>query len=243
VKLATTTSTENSGLLEVLLPPFEQRHNVKVDVIAVGTGKALALGRNGDVDVVLVHAPDAEEEFVESGFGVNRRPVMYNHFVIIGPAEDPAGIRELGSGVKAMERVAANLACFVSRGDDSGTDKKEKALWKAAGISPEGSWYVETGQGMGATLRVADEKRGYTLTDRGTYLAFRDKINMEVLCEGGKAMLNPYSIIVVNPLRHPHVRYMESMMLIAWTTSPEGREIISRFKVGAEQLFQPLPAK
>lgn len=242
VRLATTTSTENSGLLDVLLPDFEKGYNIKVDVIAVGTGKALALGRNGDVDVVLVHAPEAEKEFVDSGFGVNRRAVMYNDFVVIGPAEDPARIKGLASAVTAMQRIAASRSSFVSRGDDSGTHKKERHIWKAADISPEGSWYVETGQGMSATLRVVDEKRGYTLTDRGTYLAYRDKMELDVLCEGDEALYNPYSIISVNPLRHPHVKYMQSMMLIAWITSPEGREIISGFKVGTDRLFHPLPA-
>jgi tungstate transport system substrate-binding protein len=241
LKLATTTSTDNSGLLEVLLPPFEEKYNIKVDVIAVGTGKALALGRNGDADVVLVHAREAEDEFVDSGYGVNRRDVMYNDFVIAGPVGDPAGIRGMTDAPKALAKIAAAQAPFASRGDDSGTHKKELLLWGSTEIEPVGEWYMETGQGMGATLQIADEKLGYVLADKGTYIAYRSKTDLEVLCEGDLSLYNPYGIIAVNPLKHPQVRYMEAMMLIAWVTSPEGRDIISNFKTDGEIMFHPLP--
>ncbi len=240
IKLATTTSTDNSGLLEALLPPFEKRFGVQVDVIAVGTGKALKLGENGDVDAVLVHAREAEDRFVADGFGVNRRDVMYNDFVLAGPRTDPAGISGLPDVVAALIAISAKGAPFLSRGDDSGTHKKEKALWKAAGITPDGSWYLESGQGMGPTLLIADEKRGYTLTDRGTFLAYRGRVELVVLSEGDRRLFNPYGIIAVDPARHPHARYVLAMALIGWMTSQEGQRIIADFRVGNETLFHPM---
>ncbi len=241
LRLATTTSTDNSGLLDVLLPPFEEKYNVKVDVIAVGTGKALALGRNGDVDVVLVHAREDEDEFVKAGHGVNRRDVMYNDFVIAGPLADPAGIRGMADASKALAKIADAKAPFLSRGDESGTHKREMSLWKSAGITPSGRWYMETGQGMGATLQVAAEKRGYLLADIGTYIAYKNKVELDILCEGDPLLHNPYGIIAVNPAGHPHVRYVEAMMLIAWVTSPEGQRIIERFEKDGEALFHSWP--
>ncbi len=241
LRLATTTSTDNSGLLEALVPPFEEKYNIKVDVIAAGTGKALTLGRNGDVDVVLVHAREAEDQFVTGGYGVNRRDVMYNDFVILGPPNDPAAIRGSEQASQALRKIAAAKAPFISRGDDSGTHKKEVSVWNAARVSPGGTWYMETGQGMGASLQVANEKRGYVLADRGTYIAYRDKLALDILCEGDPVLHNPYGIIAVNPARHPHVRYMEAMMLIAWITSPEGQRIIEGFKSDGEMLFYPWP--
>lgn len=238
IRMATTTSTENSGLLNELLPPFEKMFSVKVDVIAVGTGKALKLGENGDVDVVFVHARKAEDNFVEEGFGVNRRDVMYNDFVIVGPEDDPAFIRG-NDGVEALTKIFYNKSFFVSRGDESGTHKKEKELWKIKDIEPEGKWYLETGQGMGATLQLADEKQAYTLIDRGTYIAYKDKVNLVILCEGDKRLFNPYGIIAVNPKRHPHTNYIHAMALIGWVTSPEGQEIIGDFKKGGKVLFHP----
>jgi tungstate transport system substrate-binding protein len=240
IRLATTTSTDNSGLLSVLLPPFEQKYNVKIDVIAVGSGKALKLGENGDVDVVLVHARNAEDEFIEKGFGVNRRDVMYNDFVIVGPKDDPAGIKEKATAAEALSAIAETKAPFISRGDNSGTHQKEKDLWKSAGIQPEGAWYMEAGQGMGAILTIADEKNAYTLTDRGTLLAYTDKLDLVVLFEGDPELFNPYGIIAVNPAVHPYVDYMGAMMLIAWITSPEGQKIIGSFKVNNQPLFIPL---
>ena len=239
LRLATTTSTENSGLLDVLLPPFEQASGVKVDVIAVGTGKALKLGENGDVDVVLVHARAAEEAFVADGFGVERRAVMHNDFVVVGPREDPAGLKEATTAVAAFQLLALGRVPFVSRGDDSGTHKKEKQLWQAAGIEPHGEWYVSTGQAMGAVLRIADEKQACALTDRGTYLARAGKIELAVLVEGDPALFNPYGVIAVSPKRHPAVRYDLASKLIDYLTGAEGQRLIADYKVNGEPLFIP----
>ncbi len=239
LKLATTTSTDNSGLLVELLPPFETRYGIAVDVIAVGTGKALKLGETGDVDAVLVHARAAEDAFVAAGYGVNRRDVMHNDFVLLGPASDPAGVKGLVDAAEALRRIASSRSPFASRGDDSGTHKKEKALWTAAGVSPGGRWYMETGQGMGATLTVADEKAAYVLTDRGTYLAFRDRIDLPILAEGDPRLFNPYGIIAVNPARHEGIAYVEAMLLIAWVTSPRGQAIIGGFRKEGKVLFHP----
>jgi tungstate transport system substrate-binding protein len=237
LRLATTTSTDNSGLLKALNPPFEQAHDAKVDVIAVGTGKALKMGQNGDVDVVLVHAPPAEEAFVAAGFGVERAPVMHNDFVLIGPAADPAGARG-NVAAAALARIAKAGATFVSRGDDSGTHKKEKALWAAADIVPKGRWYLAVGQGMGAVLTIADDKDAYTLTDRGTYLAYRDKLGLTVLVEGDPALFNPYHVIIVNPARHPHVKLDLARAYVAYLTGP-GQSVIAGFKAHGRQLFHP----
>ena len=238
IKLATTTSTENSGLLYVLLPPFEKKFNVKVDVIAVGTGKALKLGENGDVDIVFVHARKAEDAFIEHGFGVNRRDVMYNDFVIVGPQNDPAGVKD-ESAPEAFRNIADKRWFFTSRGDESGTNIKEMNLWELAGIQPAGEWYLETGQGMGATLQIADEKKAYCLVDRGTFIAFEKKTDLVILCEGDERFFNPYSIIAVNPSLHPHVKYSYSMALIGWVTSPAGQKIIGDFKKDGKVLFFP----
>ena len=239
LKMATTTSTENSGLLAALLPPFEKKFNVRVDVIAVGTGKALRLGENGDVDVVFVHARTAEDRFVNKGYGVNRRDVMYNDFIIVGPKEDPGRVKGIEDVAMALKKIAAAKALFASRGDDSGTHKKERALWEAAEFLPEGSWYMETGQGMGATLQIADEKRAYTMTDRGTYIALEGKIDLPILVEGDGRLFNPYGIIAVNPARHPHVNYEYAMALVGWVTSVKGQKIIADYKKFGEALFHP----
>lgn len=239
LRFATTTSTDNTGLLADILPPFEQKYGVKVDVIAVGTGRALKLAENGDVDVVLVHAPEAEKEFVDKGFGINRRDVMYNDFVLVGPKADSAGTKNASNAVEALRLIADTKAPFISRGDESGTHKKEKAIWGSASIQPEGEWYVEAGQGMGAVLNMADEKQAYTLTDRGTWLAFKDKLELEILFEGDPKLFNPYGIIAVNPAVHPHVDYMNAMLLIAWFTSPEGQKRITEYKKHGQALFVP----
>ncbi len=239
IRMSTTTSTENSGLLARLLPPFEETWGCRVDVIAVGTGKALRLGANGDVDVVLVHARPAEDKFVADGYGVNRRDVMHNDFVVLGPADDPAGVRGSGSAAEALRRIARAEASFVSRGDDSGTHKKEKSLWAAVGLEPGGAWYKEAGQGMGAVLRMADELGAYTLSDRGTYLAFREKLGLRIVYEGDPALANPYGIIAVNPARYPDANYEGAMCLIGYITGPRGQRIIKQFKKGGEQLFFP----
>ena len=260
LRLATTTSTDNSGLLSVLLPPFEKKFDMKVDVIAVGTGAALKLGENGDADVLLVHAPSREESFVEAGFGVNRRNVMYNDFVIIGPKDDPAEISGEKDVGKVLARIDRNGAIFISRGDDSGTHIKEQSIWKDSGVplkevkkmiskkgkdrevqyvGPEGSWYLSIGQGMGAALMMADEKRAYTLTDRGTYLAYKDKLDLEILSQGDKRLHNPYGIIAVNPERFKKINYFGAMELIAWMTSVEGQKIIGDFHIAGDVLFHP----
>jgi len=243
LKLSTTTSTENSGLLYELLPPFEKKFNIKVDVISVGSGKAIKLGENGDADVVLMHERDLEDKFVADGYGVNRRDVMHNDFVIIGPTADPAGIRKAKTAAEAFKLIAKKRATFVSRGDKSGTHSKELSLWMKAGVTPGGSWYMESGMGMGEVLIMAYEKGAYTLTDRGTYLAFQKggKINLPILFEGDSTLFNPYGIIAVNPARHPSVNYIMAMALIGWVTSPEGQRIIADFgkgKYGAP-LFYP----
>jgi len=245
LKMSTTTSTDNSGLLEVLLPPFEDAFNVRVDVIAVGTGKALKLGENGDVDVVFVHARAAEDKFVADGFGVNRRNVMYNDFVLVGPEEDPAKIKAVKTATEAFKKISGTQAQFISRGDDSGTHKKEKAIWAEAGITPEGKWYQEAGQGMGAVLTIANDKRAYTMSDRGTYLAFSDKVDLHVLSEGDPILYNPYGIIAVNPAKYPHANYTKAMALIGWVTSQKGQKIIKEFgkdKFGTP-LFYPMVIK
>lgn len=239
VRLATTTSTDNSGLLAVLLPPFEKKWGLTADVIAVGTGRALKLGENGDVDVVLVHAREAEYEFIEKGFGTDRRDVMHNDFIIVGPESDPAGLMKTGDAIEALELIARAKAPFISRGDDSGTHKKEKKLWSLVGMKPGSRWYMEAGQAMGAVLLMADEKRAYTLTDRGTWIAYGAKLDLEIMLEGDPRLHNPYGIIAVNPAVHPHVNYEGAMLLIGWVTSPEGQSIIADFKRDGQPLFFP----
>ncbi len=240
LRLSTTTSTENSGLLAVVLPPFEQRYHLKVDVIPVGSGKALKLAENGDVDVVLSHAPALEEAFMRAGFGVNRRDVMYNDFIVVGPPADPAHIRGSTGAADAFKKLAAAAALFVSRGDESGTHEKEKEIWRAAGISPAGSWYVSAGQGMGAVLLMANERQAYTLADRGTYLAYKQRDELVILEEDDPLLFNPYTITAVNPARHPQAKYMEAMQLIAWLTSPAGQQLIGSFKQDGQVLFHPV---
>ena len=240
LRLSTTTSTENSGLLYELLPPFEKQFNVKVDVISVGTGKALKLGENGDTDVVLVHARSLEDTFVADGYGVNRRDVMHNDFVIVGPSTDPAEIRTAKTAAETLKRIAKKKSPFVSRGDQSGTHNKELSLWTEAQVTPSGSWYIESGRGMGEVLIMAHEKGAYTLTDRGTYLAFQKegKIALPVLFEGDPTLFNPYGIIAVNPDRHPSANYVMAMALIGWVTSPGGQKIIAEY--GREKYGAPL---
>lgn len=239
LRVSTTTSTENSGLLKVLLPLFEKICDCKVDVIAVGTGKALKLGEAGDVDVVLVHAREMEDKFSADGFGVNRKDVMYNDFVIIGPSSDPAGVKGAKTAAEALSRMASKNAVFISRGDDSGTYQKEKEIWKIAGITPKGSGYVEAGQGMGEVINMATERQGYTLADRGTYIAYKKKSDLVLLYEGDKTLFNPYGVIAVDPKKHPHVKYDLAMKLIEFLISKEGQGIIANFKVNGEQLFFP----
>ena len=240
LRLATTTSTDNSGLLAALHPPFELASGIKVDVIAVGTGKALKLGENGDVDVLLAHAPAAERAFVAAGFGVERLPVMRNDFVLLGPAADPAAVKGTASIHQALRAVAARRAAFISRGDESGTHKKERALWRAAGLRPRGDWYLAVGQGMGATLKIAADKQAYTLSDRGTYLAYQARLDLVALSEGGAELLNPYHVIMVNPRRHPHVQAEAARRYIRFLRGAEGQAIIRGFTIDGEVLFTPV---
>lgn len=239
LKMSTTTSTDNSGLLGVLNPAFEKQHNAQVDVIAVGTGKALKIGSNGDVDIVFVHAPQAELRYVQAGDFIDRTAVMHNDFVIVGPESDPANIAEAKNAAGAFIRIANAKADFVSRGDDSGTHKKEKALWENAGLAPSGSWYIAAGQGMGAVLKMADEKGAYALADRGTQIAYADKMNLKVLFEGDEVMFNPYHIMAVNPEKHDHVNYELAKKYIDFVAGPEGQKIIRDFRIRGQQLFHP----
>ncbi len=237
LRMATTTSTENSGLLKVLLPPFEKQHDCKVDVIAVGTGKALKLGMAGDVDLVLVHARKKEDAFVSEGYGINRKDVMYNDFVILGPAADPAGIAGLTDAAEALKKIAAAKATFVSRGDQSGTHTKERELWQAAGIEPAGDWYLEAGRGMGEVINMAGERQGYTLSDRGTYIAYQDKTDLKVQTDGDKRLFNPYGVIPVNPAKHPHAKFELATAFADYLTGEQGQQIIAGYQKNGQNLF------
>jgi tungstate transport system substrate-binding protein len=238
LRLATTTSTQDSGLLPILNQPFEKLTGIAVEVISVGSGKAIKLGENGDVDVVLVHDRAAEDMFVAQGFGVNRREVMHNDFVIVGPIEDPARIARSASAAAAFARIASARASFVSRGDESGTNVKERDLWATAKVIPKGTWYKETGQGMGEVLVMSNSLGAYTLTDRGTWLAMKEKLpGLHLLFEGGVGLLNPYEVIAVNPQKHPEVSYLAAMQYIAWVTSVQGQKIIGDYTLGGQRLF------
>jgi tungstate transport system substrate-binding protein len=238
LRLSTTTSTENSGLLSVLLPPFQKKCSCQVDVIAVGTGKALKLGEAGDVDVVLVHARPLEDRFVADGFGVDRRDVMYNDFVIIGPEHDPADVRHAKTAAEAFKRIALAQIPFISRGDESGTQEKEMEIWRAAGIDPRGRWYRSMGQGMGEAIMMATELRGYAIADRGTYIAFKHgKTDLKILFEGEPGLFNPYGVIAVNPKRVPKVQFDLAKMFIDFLTGREGQALIAGYRVGGEPVF------
>jgi tungstate transport system substrate-binding protein len=237
LRLATTTSTENSGLLKVLLPPFEAQCRCKVDVIAVGTGKSLKLGERGDVDVVLVHARPLEDRFVADGFGIERRDVMYNDFVVVGPPGDPAQVRGASDAADALRRIERSRAAFVSRGDSSGTHEAELEAWRRAGLQPQGGWYLEAGQGMSEVITMAAERGAYTLTDRGTYLAHSRRGALPVLFQGDRILFNPYGVIAVNPARHPAVDHGLAKRFIEYLTGPQGRALIAGYRVGGEQLF------
>jgi len=236
--LATTTSTQDSGLLDVLIPQFEDAHDYKVKTIAVGSGEALRLASEGEADVVLAHSPKAEEEFMTAGNGESRLVVMHNDFVIVGPADDPAGIEDAATASEAFDKIASSESTFLSRGDESGTNTKELSLWSAAEIEPGGSLYQETGQGMGATLTVAGEKQGYTLSDRGTYLAQKANLDLELLFEGDKALFNQYHVIVVDPKKHSKVNAEGARAFAAFITSPSVQATIGEF--GVEDYGQAL---
>jgi len=242
ITVASTTSTQNSGLFKVLLPEFKKHSGIDVRVVAVGTGQAIRLARNGDADVLFVHHKPSEEKFVAEGFGVERYDVMYNDFVIVGPKTDPAGIRGLKDALQAFQKIADSKSIFASRGDDSGTNKKERGLWKAAGIdapSASGTWYRETGSGMGATLNTAASMEAYSLSDRGTWLSFKNRQDMEILAFGDKKLFNPYGVILVNKAKHPHVKSAQGQAFIDWLVSAEGQNVIGGYSIGGEQLFFP----
>ena len=242
VRMLSTTSTENSGLLSYLLPIFESKTGIRVHVVAVGTGQALRGARNGDADVLMVHDKASELKFIADGHGIERREVMYNDFVIVGPREDPAKVGGSNDAIRALQMIKKSGAVFVSRGDDSGTHKAERRLWRAAGIEPEGRsdpWYREAGSGMGATLNIAAGMNAYTLTDRGTWLSFRNRRDLEILVEGDPPLFNQYGIMLVNPAKHPHVKAKEGRQLIDWITSPEGQRAIGKFTVEGRVLFIP----
>ena len=239
--LATTTSTQDSGLLDVLIPQFEKEHDYKVKTIAVGSGEALRLAGEGEADVVLAHSPKAEEDFMAAGNGESRLVVMHNDFIIVGPAGDPAGIKGATNAADAFKKIATTEELFLSRGDQSGTNTKELSLWTSAGIQPSGTWYQETGSGMGATLNVASEKQGYTLSDRGTYLAQQKNLDLDLLVEGDKALFNQYHVIVVDPKKHSNVKAEGARAFASWITSPEVQKTIGEFGVKdyGQQLFIP----
>lgn len=237
-----TTSTQNSGLFDHILPKFTEKTGIDVRVVAVGTGQALKNGRNGDGDVVLVHSKPDEEKFVAEGWGVKRHDVMYNDFVIVGPASDPAGIAGLKDADRALAKIAEAEAPFASRGDDSGTHKAERDLWGHAGVDPtkgSGDWYLETGSGMGATLNTAVGKHAYTLADRGTWLSFANKDGFEVLVEGDPKLFNQYGVILVDPEKHPRVKAEKGQAFVDWLTSAEGQKAIASYKIDGQQLFFP----
>ena len=242
ITVASTTSTEQSGLFKHLLPIFEQESGIAVRVVALGTGQALDLARRGDADVVFVHAKSAEEEFLREGYGVQRFPVMYNDYVIIGPKSDPAGIEGGADAPAALRKIKSANAPFVSRGDRSGTHIAEVDLWTVAGIDiakEKGAWYRETGQGMGPALNTASSMNAYLLADRATWLAFRNRGELEVLVEGDKRLLNQYGVMLVNPEKHPSVKRADGQAFIDWLVSAEGQAAIAGYKIEGEQLFFP----
>jgi tungstate transport system substrate-binding protein len=237
-----TTSTQNSGLFEHILPLFTKKTGIEVRVVAVGTGQALKNAQKGDGDVVLVHSQPDEEKFVADGWGVKRYPVMYNDFIIVGPAADPAKIAGMKQAPEALKKIAEAQTPFASRADDSGTHKAELKLWHEAGVDPKassGSWYLETGSGMGATLNIAVGKQAYALTDRGTWLAFANKDDFKVMVEGDNKLFNQYGVILINPAKHPNVKAKEGQAFIDWLTGPEGQTAIANYKIDGQQLFFP----
>ena len=260
VRLAVTTSTDNSGLIQAVLPEFERSAGIRVQVIAAGTGRALQIGRRGDADAILVHARDLEHAFMESGHGAHRREVMFNDCIVAGPAADPAGARDAATAAGAFAAVAAagegggarveidgtdvedgdSAVIFVSRGDQSGTHRRELKLWRAAGVAPGGDWYREAGQGMGKVLLIASELGAYVLVDRGTWLAYRGRAALAVLAEGDAALRNVYSVITVNPQKNPHVNNKGARKLVDWLTSRAGQRAIGGFRIQGEVLFHPL---
>jgi tungstate transport system substrate-binding protein len=241
ITLSSTTSTEDSGLFGHIIPIFRAARGIDVHVVAVGTGQALALGERGDADALLVHDRAGEDRFVAEGYGIDRRDVMYNDFVIVGPKSDPAGIHGIGNAREAFARIAATRAPFASRGDDSGTNRMELRLWKSAGVAPEkgSAWYRDLGQGMGPTLNIAAGLNAYTLTDRATWANFKNRQDLEILAESDPALFNPYGSILVNPAKWPHVKSVEAKTWHEWLTSKPGVDAITSYRIDGEQLFFP----
>ena len=239
IRMATTTSTEASGLLAVILPQFEAKYGGKVRVVAVGSGAAMKIGESGDADVLLVHARALEDKFMAAGFGGERRDVMYNDFVLVGPARDPAALRGGRDALEAIKKIAASGAKFISRGDESGTHEMEKSYWKSAAIEAKGGWYVSAGQGMGPVLTMAGELNAYALTDRATYAAYRDRTGLQVLVEGDARMFNPYGVITINPQRYANLNHAGAQAFAAWITSAEGQAAVAAFKINGVQMFFP----
>jgi tungstate transport system substrate-binding protein len=238
ITLATTTSVQDTGLLDDLLPLFHEQTGIEVRVVAVGTGQALELGRRGDADVLMVHDAASEKQFMDDGFGSSRTEVMYNDFLLVGPPNDPAGIKGEKSIVEAFRKLADKDALFVSRGDDSGTHKREKSIWKQLKLEPKGQWYVEAGSGMASVLRMADQKKAYTLCDRGTYLALHQGMDMQIIVAGDPVLINHYSVIVVNPAKHPHVHHDLAKQFADFLISPATQKRIGEF--GVAQFGHPL---
>ncbi len=237
--LASTTSTQNSGLYDYLLPKFTKETGITVHVVAVGTGQALRIAQNGDADVLIVHHRPSEDAFIAAGFGIERRDLMFNDFVLVGPMSDPAEIASAVTAKDAFNRIADAQAKIISRGDESGTHRKELELWRAVGIAPDGKWYREIGAGMGAALNMAAAVDGYLLSDRGTWLSFGNKGDLKILFEGDPSLHNPYGIILVNPARYAHVRIAEARAFSDWLTSPRGQELIAAFMLYGQLLFCP----
>lgn len=238
LRMATTTSTDDTGLLDYLQPMFEEETGIKWEWVAKGTGAAIEDGKAGNVDILLVHSKKAEEDFVNEGYGVERVEVMYNDFVIVGPEADPAGIKGMKDAKEALKKIAQTESTFISRGDDSGTHKKELSIWEKANITPTGEWYIESGQGMGDTLSMADEKNAYTLADRGTFLAKKDQIELGVVVEGDQDLYNQYAVIAINPEKYPDTNIEGANKLIEWITSPEVQALIGEY--GVDKYGQPL---
>ena len=239
IRLATTTSTQNSGLLQHILPEFEQHSGYQVHVIAVGTGKALKMGKDGDVDVLMVHAPTAEKQFIQAGYGIKRYELMYNDFVLVGPSNDPAGLHQAKTARQAMAKINQQQSLFISRGDDSGTHKKELQLWPDSSRIKEKQWYREAGQGMAKVLQIANELDAYTLTDRGTWLSHKGRLTLKIVFFGDPALFNPYGVIALNPQRYADLNYQGAQALINWLISPEAQQLIADYRVNNTRLFTP----
>ncbi|UCX06379.1 substrate-binding domain-containing protein [Shewanella glacialimarina] len=238
IKLATTTSTENSGLLSALLPTFEKQSGYSVQVIATGTGQAIKLASQGDVDIVMTHAPAAEAKFVADGYGIQPRGIMENDFVVLGPKNDPAGVHDAKSVIQAFDRIATKPSTFISRGDNSGTHMKELEIWQQTNVKPDFAGYTSVGQGMGKTLLMANELQAYTLTDRGTFVAYKAKLDLTISFEGGAELANPYQVMLINPTKYPELNHQGAQALSDWLISPTAQKMINEFTVQGEKLFK-----